>query len=215
MVRLFAALAGLLWVLLAGATPLFAQNDPKLEIVLPPANAMQDGPSIRTANLLADARTRELLRNGLPTDVHYRLELWRKGRWFSGDDPTGKVEWDVLIQYDPIAQVFNVVRRMGTRLHETFVGTSTITAAEQEFGSPFRVALSPTRPGKYYYNLVVDVQTLTESDLDALQQWIRGPDAPGKSNPVNTIRSGVGTIVSRLLGNKDTYQQQSATFSAP
>jgi hypothetical protein len=191
-----------------------AQRDrPQVDIALPAVNAIQDGPSIKTANLLADARTRELLRNGLPTQVHYRLELWRKGRWF--DDPTGKLEWDVLVQYDPITQLYNAVRRMGTQLHETFVGTATITAVEAEFGGPFRVSLSPGRSGRYYYNLVVEVQTLTESDLDALQQWIRGPDAPGKGNPVNTIRSGVGTIVSRLLGNKNTYQQQSATFSAP
>lgn len=210
--RSLAALAGLLWI--GSALPLPAQRDPPhAEITLPAANAAQEGPSITTANLLTDARTRELLRNGFPTRIHYRLELWKKGTLFY--DITSKVEWDVLVQYDPMAHLFNVVRRMGTQLQETFVGTETVTAAEAEFERPFRVPLVPTQKGRYYYNLVVEVQTLSESDLDALQQYIRGPNAPGKGNPISTIQSGVGTVVSRLLGSKDTYEAQSPTFPTP
>jgi hypothetical protein len=213
-VRLLAALAGLL---LAGASPIFAQRDrppsdrPQLDIALSASNVL-DGPSISTTNLLADSRTRELLRNGMPTQVHYRLELWRKGRIFN--DPAGRTEWDVLVQYDPLAQLYNVVRRIG-KLRETFIGKSTVTAAAAQFEGAFRVPLVPDKSGRYYYHLVIDVQTLTESDLDALQQWIRGPDAPGKANPISTIRSGVGTMVSRLLGNKNSYEQQSSDFSMP
>ena len=210
--RSLVALTGLLFAGMSAAATLDAQR-PQLEITLPPAGAMQEGPSVATGNLLADARTRELLRHGLPTQIHYRLELWRKGWPF--DDPTGKVEWDVLVQYDPLAQVFNVVRRMGTQLQESFVGTATVTTAELQFGKAFRVPLSPSRSGRYYYNLAVDVQTLTESDLDALQEWLRGPTAPGKGNPIDAIRSGVGTLLSRVLGNKDHYEQKSADFSAP
>jgi hypothetical protein len=214
-VRSLAALAGLLWI--GAAVPLLAQRDPPhAEITLPASTEMQEGPSVTTANLLVDARTRELLRNGLPTRIHYRLELWKKGGLFGlFYDLAGKSEWDVLVQYDPMAKLFNVYRRMGTQLQETFVGTETVTAAEAEFEHPFRVPLVPTKSGRYYYNLVVEVQTVSESDLDALRQWFRGADAPGKANPIGTIQSGVGTVVSRLLGSKDTYAAQSATFSVP
>ena len=38
--------------------------------------------------VLSDAKTRELLRNGFPSRLHYRLELWKKGTIF--DDPSGR-----------------------------------------------------------------------------------------------------------------------------
>lgn len=193
--------------------PLLAQRDPPhADIALPAPSEVLEGPSVTTANLLVDAQTRELLRNGFATRVHYRLELWKKGALFY--DITNKVEWDVLVQYDPMAHLFNVYRRMD-KVRETFVGTQTVTAAEAEFERPFRVPLVPTKSGRYYYNLVVEVQTLTENDLDALEQWIRGPNAPGKGNPISTIQSGVGTVLSRMLGNKNTYDARSAIFSAP
>ncbi|HEX3866032.1 MAG TPA: hypothetical protein VHV78_04735, partial [Gemmatimonadaceae bacterium] len=79
-----------------------------------------------------------------------------------------------------------------------------------------RASLHPARSGRYYYSLLVEVQTLTESDLDALQQWLHGPSAPGHGNPITTLRSGVGTLLSRMLGgDKRQYKQQSEPLVVP
>src|SRR5436309_1365570 len=68
-VRLSIALVALLW-----AAPIMAQGDGvRLEIAVNPATALQEGPTITSANLLADENTRELLRNGFATRIHYRL----------------------------------------------------------------------------------------------------------------------------------------------
>jgi hypothetical protein len=205
---------GLLAASLMTAVPLLAQRDrPQMEIAIA-SMPLDDGPTITTANLLADANTRELLRNGFPTRVHFRLELWKKGRWFF-DDLAGRTQWDVAVNYDPSTQLFNVLRHQDNNVLD-FGGFATVTSAEEEFDKPFRTALCPRRGGRYYYNIVVDVQTLTETDLDALQQWLRGPTAPGRSNPITALRSGIGTLFSRMLGgDKRHYEARSELFSVP
>ncbi len=197
-----------------GAT-LGAQRDqPQLQITLP-AVPGEEGPAVVTANLLADPNTRELLRNGFPARVHFRLELWRKGGWIF-DDLAGRAQWDVVVHYDPTTQLFYVIRQQDNNVLENFGGFSTVTTAEAEFDKPFRSALHPSRSGHYYYYLFVDVQTLTESDLDALQQWWHGPSAPGHANPVTSLRNGIGTLLSRMLGgDKRHYEAKSDGFAVP
>lgn len=208
--RSLVLLAALLW-----AAPLAAQDDRvRLDVEVVAGNSA-GGASVAAEHLLGDAKTRELLRNGFPARIHYRLELWSKRGWFS--DRRGTAEWDVLVAYDPTAERYNVVRRTtDDRLYENFGGFASIDAAETQIGRPFRVGLAPERSGKYYYNLVVDIQTLTVSDLDALEQWLKGPSAPTRSNPLKAIRGGVGTLLSRLLGgDKRHYEQRSGVFSVP
>ena len=189
------------------------RNEVKLQIALPAPPALgTEGPAIATANLLADDKTRQLLRSGFPARIHYRLELWQKRRWF--DHPEGRTEWDMLVSYDPTIQRYTVVRTHDNEL-ENFGGFATVTSADVRCGVPYRPGLHPGKSGKYYYNLIVDVQTLTESDLDALQQWwLHGPSAPGKVNPVTTIRSGLGVLLSRVLGgDKRHYEERTNVFS--
>jgi len=195
------------------ASPLVAQRDVRLDVAVPQNGAIQEGANVMAANLLAAPKTRELLRNGFTTGIHFRLELWNEGRLIN--DLAGRLDWDVFVLYDPTAKLYNVVRRMGN-VHENFGGFETITSAESQFDGPFRVPLHPTRSGKYYYNLVVDVQPLSETDLDASLQWLRGSSGPVKGNPITAIRSGVGTFLSRVLGGgKQEYQVQSGRFVVP
>lgn len=201
------------------AAPLSAQRDPPhVEVSVDAATARTSGPGVWSENLLTDAKTRQMLRQGFPARIHYRLELWRKGAWYTGDDQTGRVEWDVLVAYDPTRQLYDVFRRSSDdAVHEDFGGFQTLTSAEAQLARPFPAPLHPTRGGKYYYNLVVDVQTLTVSDLDALEQWWRGSTSGGENgNPLNALRSGLGTLLSRVLGgSKVEYQKTSGVFSVP
>jgi hypothetical protein len=197
------------------AVPLAAQRPRvQLDVAFAAASAPTVGATVSTESLLADSKTRELLHNGFPARIHYRLELWREGGWF--DERKGITEWDVLVAFDPAAEMFNAVRRGDEgRLLENYGGFPTVAAAEAQIGRPLRVDLHPDGAGRFYYNLVLDVQTLTVSDLDALQQWLRGPEAPSR-NPLKAIRNGIGTLVSRLLGgDKRHYERRSDVFSVP
>src|SRR5512141_3462420 len=76
-VRRLLALACLMCA--APLAPVAAQRDSvQLDVVVPQSGAGQEGPTILVANLLADSKTRELLRNGFTTQIHFRLELWRR-----------------------------------------------------------------------------------------------------------------------------------------
>jgi len=201
---------GILWL---AAAPLAAQSHARVEIALPPeASYTDEGPTVATSNLLNDAKTHELLNSGFSTRVHYRLELWKHGGVF--DDPDGATEWDVLVSYDPTAKRYNVVRREDNHALENFGGFSSVELAEQQFDQPFRLGLHPKGPGRYYYALTVEIETLRESDLDALQQWLRGPSSPSRSNPLTSLRTGLRTLLSRVLGGgKRTYGQRTGIFT--
>jgi hypothetical protein len=211
-VRFALAVAALLWT-----APLFAQRGrAHVDVAVTPAQALSEGPAITSVNLLSDDQTRRLLRQGFPARIHYRLELWRKGQWF--DDLNGRVAWEVLVAYDPTTQLYTVLRRSGDdAVYENFGGFASVTSAELQISRPFRATLHPSRSGRYYYNLIVDVETLTVSDLDALQQWLRGTTAPGSDgNPLTVIRSGIGTLLSRVLGgSKVQFQNTSGVFTVP
>lgn len=185
-----------------------------MSVLLPGAGAPTNaGPTIESANLLT-AKTRELLLNGFPAALHYRLELWRGGGWF--DDLESETEWDVFVWYDPVQRIYHVMRQRGKQ-QEDFGAFGSLTSAESAVDRAYHVPMQPRRQGaRYYYALSLDVQTLTESDLDALQRWLRGdfePAVRGKNSPVSAISNGIGTLLSRVLGgDKRHYERRSAAF---
>ena len=189
----------------------------QLDIIVPAGTfAATQSPSIVGKNLLADPTTRELLRNGFPTRIHYKVELWRENGLFNGIE--GSTEWDVLVQYFPATQMYRAVRRNGNSL-EDFGGFATLTSAEEPLSRPYRVSLRPrAQGGRYYYNVFLDISTLDVSDLDELQRWLHGefqPAVRGKTNPASALKNGIGTIIARLLGGERRhYEQRSETFTS-
>lgn len=205
------------------AAPLAAQErgrggdgGAQLNIVLPAQSNPTDGPSITSANLLTDEKTRELLRSGFPARLHYRMELWRKAGWF--DDLESATEWDVFVSYDPATQLYTVVRSHGKDV-EDFGGFGTLTSAEVPIGRPYHVLLTGRRrEQRYYYTIALLVQTLDVTDLDELQRWLHGdfqPAVRGRNNPATAIRNGLGTLLSRVLGGESRhYDQRSSSFTS-
>ena len=202
-------LIALLWV-----APLAAQrNGVHLEVATPAGAAVTDGPIVTTSGLLADPNTREILRAGFATKIQYRIDLWRKGRVF--DNLTTRATWDVTVYLNPTDQLYHVIRRSSNQL-EDFGAFATVTTAEAQFGKPFRAPIRPTRSGRYYYMLDVEVQPMQESDLDALLEWARGPTSPANNGIVLALRSGVGRLMSRILGgDKQQYDVRSGIFNVP
>jgi hypothetical protein len=192
----------------------FAQRGPQLEVTPLAANSPPAGATVRASRLLGDARTRELLLNGFPAQLSFRLELWRVGNLF--DELESETEWDVLVRYDPYTRQYQLVRR-GARSTEAVDGFATIASVEEALAQAFPVALRPRRTDtRYYYNVVLDIETLSVSDLDELDRWLKGelqPAVRGKRAPLSALRRGVGTLLSRVLGGeKRHYEARSATF---
>jgi hypothetical protein len=141
--------------------------------------------------------------------------LWRKSRWF--DDPAGVTEWDVLVQYEPVSQLYRVVRKHGNNQLEDFGGFATLASAEAQIDRAYRIGLRPERVGRYYYILTLQIETLTVSDLDATMRWLRGearPAVSGQNNPLTAVRNGLGVLLSRVLGGENRkYEQRTGVFS--
>jgi hypothetical protein len=208
---------GVATLLLILAVPAAAQRGPQLEVAPLPAKSPPAGASVRASRLLADRDMRELLLNGFPAALRFRLELWRVGGLF--DDIESVTRWEMLVRYDPYAKQYLVVRRQGSGALEDFGGFPSLEAAQAIVERPFPVALRPRRAGsRYYYNIVLDVETLSVSDLDELQRWLSGdlqPAVRGKRAPLGALRRGFGTLLSRVLGGeKRHYEARSGTFRA-
>lgn len=212
------ALLSLGLALVASPRPGLAQDgdQAQVRVMLPAAStvtATRTGAGVVTDDLLMDAKTRELLESGFAAQVRYRLELWRKSGWF--DDLESETEWRVLASYDPVAKQYRVVRQHGNQL-EDFGSFPTVAAAEGPIDRPYWVPLRPQRHARYYYTVTVDVEALSFSDLDELQRWLRGelqPAVRGHNSIGNMLKTGIGTLLSRVLGGeKRHYERKSETF---
>jgi hypothetical protein len=199
---------------LAIAAPAAAQRV-RLEVLPPAQNAWGDEPpAVASAGLLSDASMRDLLANGFPARLHYRLERWASGRWF--DDLKAAFEWDVILKYDVLGKKYQVVRVVN-RKPESLGEYAAVDSAQGAAEAPYKTAISlPKKGQRGYYNLLLDVETLSLSDLDEVQRWLRGelkPAVSGKRNPGTALGRGIRTLVVRLLGGeKRHYEARTGTF---
>lgn len=208
----------LLAAILAGAVhphAAYAQRV-QLEIVLPDADdRTTTPPSVRSAGLVTDREMADLLRHGFPTRLHYKLERWAKGRLF--DDIKATLEWDVVVRLDQLSKQYEVVRILHNR-PASLGEFDKLSEAEAALDKAFRVPIStPKRGEKTYYNLTVDIETLSLNDLDELERWMRGelkPAVRGEKNPGTAVSRGVSTLFLKLLGGeKRHYETRSGKFT--
>ena len=203
----------------AGAGGLGAQQPrPGLELLLPPPAALlSEGPLVRSVSVLADRELRDLLRNGFPARLHYRVELWSVGGLLN--DLERAVEWNVVVRHDPLNNSYRVARFDGDRVVQ--LGRyPELRDAQAAAERPFRAPITPRRRGRsYYYAVVLDVETLSLTDLDEVERWLKGelrPAVRGRRNPGTALTRGVRTLMVRLLGGESQrYELRSATFAAP
>jgi hypothetical protein len=201
-VALFAGSLLVVW-----GAPASAQRRAQLDVTAPSATS----PAIvTTLGLFSDADMRDLLRSGFPASLKFRLELWRAGGLFN--DLEDRQDWELIVQYDPTAQRYRVVRRQDGRL-EDLGSFATLATAQTVLERPLRVTLLPRRKGnRYYYNLALDIEALSVSDMDQLERWLRGVRG---GTAASAVGSGVRTLMLRMLGGeKRHYEKRSPTFTA-
>ena len=200
---------------LLSASTLGAQKKVHVEVLPPAQNAWaDDAPFVSSGGLLTDATMRDLLANGFPARLHYRLERWVGGRWF--DDLKAASEWDVILKYDILGKRYQVVRVVNKKA-ESLGDFGTLEDASSVVESPYKTTIAlPKKGQRGYYNLLLDVETLSLSDLDEVERWLRGelkPAVSGKKNPGTALGRGVRTLVVRLLGGeKRHYEARTGTF---
>ena len=193
-----------------------AQRSARVQIQLPAAELRAvEGPHVRALRVLSDSRLRDLLRNGFPARLHWRVEVWSTRGWF--DDLKGTVEWDVIVRYEPLERRYEIVR-IDAEGNPTPLGrTENFANVEAIIERPQQVPLlPPRRRDRVYYNVALDVEMLSVSDLDEVERWLRGelrPAVRGERNPGTAVTRGVRTVVAKLLGaEKRHYEERSGRF---
>jgi hypothetical protein len=194
-------------LLVLGSAPSAAQRRAQLEVTSP--NGATPG-MVTTVGLFSDPDMRDLVRSGFPASLRFRLELWRSGGLFN--DLEGRQEWELIVQYDPSAQRYRVVRRQGGRL-EDLGSFATLATAQSVLERPLRITLLPRRAGaRYYYNLALDIEALSVSDMDELERWLRGVRG---GTAATALGSGVRTLMLRMLGGERRhFEKRSSSFVA-
>ena len=200
-----------------------AQTRPRLDVTLPPAIFLtRDGPTVRAVGVVADTAMLVLVRNGFPMRLHYRVELWGARRLF--DALLAAVEWRVLVRYDALGDQYRVFRvdSIGVdsaRVRQLGIFTQ-LSDAAAEVERAMRVAIA-ARPqgGRQYYRAVLNVETLSDNDLDELERWLRGelrPAVRGERNPGTAIGRGVRRVFVRVLGGEQRHlEARTQSFRVP
>jgi len=202
-----------LWLaaFLAPATVLVAQETSlRLEVGLDSASAGTRDPVVRTRNLLEDTPWLSALRQGLPLRLLYRTELWRSREgWL--DELVRQVEWTVVVRHEPLLDQFSVVRFLPPRrVLQNRYATPGVLA--QALGVAYPLRIAPTTPGRYYYSAVLEVTTLSDSDLDEVERLIRNGLDPGRTSG-GSLADRARRLVLRLAGLPTlTLRGQSTAF---
>ncbi len=205
----------LCFALVATGTPVAAQRGPALDVILPaPGSLGEEGPTIRARNVLTERYVADLLRNGFPARLHFRVELWTTRGLF--DSMLRSAEWDVLVRYDALREQFEAVRVVGDSA--TPLGRfAQIADVASELERPMRAPIKPlSRRIPMYYDVTLELEMLSVSDLDEVERWLRGelkPAVRGQRNPGTAVGRGMRTLLARVLGGEmRRLEARSATF---
>lgn len=213
--RLRLLTAALLLGAVAAARPVAAQSrdEPQVEITLPAGDAAA-GPVVKASGLLADPELEDLLRNGFPARLSWRVELWSAGPVVNEFE--GGAAWEVLLRFDPVPREWVVTRieRDRTRVLGRFQRYAEAAAAALDAG---RVPLPATKPRRHYYLARLTIEVLSLSDLQEAERWLRGeltPAVRGQKSAGSAIGRFFRAVAARLLGSqRQTVEGRSATFS--
>ncbi len=157
-------------------------------------------PLVRTRFLAHDDRWLTMLSSGFPVRLHYQIELWRaREGWF--DALERAVEWDVVVRHEPLLDQYTVTRLIARQRREyRYATTDALSAA---LSQAYRVAVANGITGRLYYVATLEITTLSDSDLDELERFLKGdltPAAEGQGDVGSAVGRGAKRLVLKLAG---------------
>jgi hypothetical protein len=187
------------------AAPSYAQSPMTLDVGAP-APALQVGP------VLQDGALESAVRSGLPLRMRFRVELWRDELF---DDLVRQVEWSAIVAYEPLERRFLT----GVIQDDTLEAYATWPEARAAVEREYALGIGPSRSGRYYYIATMEIETLSLSDLDELERWLRGelePAVRSGGSVGGAIGTGVKRLFIRILGlPARRYEVRSDPFILP
>lgn len=169
-------------------------------------------PWIRVGSVLDDRALEDAVRSGLPLRMRFRVELWRD-TWF--DDLADQRSWTSVLAYEPLERRFLVAGPEADSVDRY----PTYAEARAALEVPYTPSVQPLEGGTYYYLAYLEIETLSLSDLDELERWLRGQLEPavrrGRS-VTGAIGTGLKRVLVRVLGlPARRYEARSEPFRVP
>lgn len=169
-------------------------------------------PRVIVGTVLNDRALEDAVRSGLPLRMRFRIELWRD-TWF--DDLVAQATWTSVLAFEPLEQRFLAVGPGADSIGRY----STYEAARDALEHPYGPAVEPSRSGRYYYLAYLEIETLSLSDLDELERWLRGelePAVRGSGSVGGAVGTGLKRLLVRVLGlPARRYEARSEVFPVP
>ena len=143
---------------------------------------------------LFDSAVRSALDEGFPARLQLRVTLWRDGFF---DDRVGEFDWRASARREGTEGSYRLDVVPGDESRSVADFESLQEALSRELDVPLR----PIDPGRYYYHLTLRVESLSASDLDEMERWLRGaseeePDEDDRG----ALSRGVQRLFVRALG---------------
>ncbi len=173
--------AGALFVLLALATGARAQQPgdaprgaPSLEIALRrDSSDAVVAPVVTALHLMGDGAFEGSLRNGFPIHFTWRLTLWRDAAIY--DRNVSEATWEAIVVLDPVTNIYQLIRGPNGTI-ESYPDTRSLDAA---LARPYTIddMIPPPhagRFGRYFYTCDLDAESLSPSELEDVERWLRG-----------------------------------------
>lgn len=175
--------------LLAVAAPIDAQDPLTLDV-------RRAAPRIVVGNVLEDDALENAVRSGLPLRMRFRLELWRDQVI---DNLVDQYAWGAVVAFEPLE------RRYLTRLlpGDSVASHPSWEAVRRAVERPYTPTIGARGPGSHYYIGVLEIETLSLSDLDELEHWLRGelePAVRGRRSVGGALGTGLKRLLIRILG---------------
>lgn len=166
---------------------------PRLSVTLDrTADGTLRAPVVRAVAPLAGGVFVAALRDGFPVRFHFTLELRHSVRIFP-DRLERTAEWDAVVVLDPLTNEYDVIRSGGSEEHFT-----TESGLERALATPYTVVLVPGGGGQYYYVATLEIESLSLSELDEVERWLRGDVGPALARG-GDVGDALGRGVRRLL----------------
>jgi len=164
-------------------------------------------------DVLAGGALRDAVRGGIPLRLRITVELWRDRRFF--DELAGSQGWSTVLFFEPLEETF-ALRESARAPLRRFPSYEAATAYLEH---SYSLALRPGRAGAYYYTARADVETLSLSDLQELERWLKGelkPAVGGESPVSSALADGVRRLFVRVLGLPSRrFEARSPRFEVP
>lgn len=158
-------------------------------------HAAENGPpsALRVDGVLDDPDLAEALDSGLPLRFRFRIELWRD-RWI--DVLVATSSWTSVLLHDPLERVYVARDERAGRANLSARGD--FAALRAATHRDHALELPVLRSGRYYYTAVLEIESLTLTDIEELERWLQGQLQPALTGE-RAVGSAIGQGAKRLL----------------